>query len=223
MDRSPLRDPWEKPSSRNGIQHELLAAADETFENKLTWSRRGEIGWLILPLIVFADFLSNRAVVTTMAFHQAPFRPRDHYNSDYALCGRLGNVFGLSYLLVVSYTCLSQLKHVRINRIWILALIAVSHNLFFVTMSWYRYALQTGVIMALCFTGGFTTGAIYSNSPHVVREKAVDNNSCEFWSKPADSLSFRWSACWWALRVVHRGGTEGTLSVYSQAENTLLY
>ena len=135
MDRSPLRDPCEKPSSRNGIQHELLAAADETFENKLTWSRRGELGWLILPLIVFLycvnydDFLSNRAVVTTMAFQQAPFRPRDHYNY-YALCSRLGNFFGLSYLLVVSYTCPSQLKHVRINRIWILALIAVSHNLY---------------------------------------------------------------------------------------------
>ena len=109
MDPSPLREPYEKPSSRNGIQHELLAAADETFENKLTWSRRGELGWLILPLIVFLycvnydDFLSNRAAVTTMAFQQASFRPRDHYNY-YALCSRLGNFFGLSYLLVVSYT-----------------------------------------------------------------------------------------------------------------------
>ena len=185
VDRSPLRDPRQKLPSRNGIKYELLAAADETFENKLTWSRRGAIGWLILPLIVFlywvnfADFLSNRAVVTTMAFQKSPFRPRDHYHY-YALYRLLGNLFGLSYLLVVSYTCPSQLKRVRINRIWILALIPVSHNLFFVTMSWYRYASQVGVIMALCFTGGFTAGAIYSNSPHVVREKAVDNNSREF-------------------------------------------
>lgn len=185
MDRSPLWDPWVRPPSHNGIKYELLAAAEQTFENKLTWSRRCVIGWLISPLIIFlywvyfADYLSNHAVVTNIAFRLAPFRAHDHY-TYYTMCHGLGNFLGLSYLLIVSLTCSSQLKRVRINKIWILAVIGVLHNVLFVTMSWYRYVPQVGVIMALCFTAGFTTGAIYSNSPHVVRDQAADNNSQEF-------------------------------------------
>ena len=186
MDRDPLRDPWIKPPSRNGIKYELLAAADESFQNKLTWSRRFTIGWLICPLIIFlywanfADYLSNHATVPTMAFWRAPFRSRDHYNY-YNMCSHLGSFIGLSYLLVVSYTCPNQLKRVRIKKTWILALICVSQNIALVAISWYHHqVLNVGPVMVLCFTGGITTGAIYANSAHVVRENLGNNTSREF-------------------------------------------
>lgn len=185
MDRSPLMDPWVKSPSRNGIKYELLAAAGDSFQNKLTWSRRFAIGWLIFPLIVFlywtnfADYLSSHATLTTTAFSRAPFRSRDHYNY-YTICSHLGSLIGLSYLLVVSYTCPNLLKRVHINKTWILALIGVSHNILLVTIAWHRYVSHVGLVMVLCFTAGFTNGAIYSNSLHVVRENAADNNSREF-------------------------------------------
>ncbi|KAL9979599.1 hypothetical protein ACROYT_G017280 [Oculina patagonica] len=185
VDRSPLKEPWAKPSTHKSIKYELLAAADQSFENKLTWSRRCVIGWLILPLILFlyceyvADYLSNYAVVTTLAFKSAPFRSHEHYNY-YSMCDRLGNFLGCSYLLIFSYTCPSQVQRVRINKTWILALIVVSHNLFLVTMSWYRFVPQVGVTMALCFTGGFAAGAIYVNSAHVVRDEVIGRTSQEF-------------------------------------------
>lgn len=185
LDRSPLRDPWMEPPSRNGIKYELVAAVNETFESKLSWSRRWVFGWLIFPLIIFlywanfTAFLSNDSVVTTMAFWTAPFRARDH-NNYYTMCHHLGTVIGLSYLLVVSYTCPNQLKRVQINKPWILAVNCVVFNILLVTMSWYRYVHNVGVIMVLCFFSGFANGAIYVNSSHMVREKTADNNTREF-------------------------------------------
>ena len=185
MDRSPLKEPWVKPSTHKSIKYELLAAADQPFENKLTWSRRCAIGWLILPLILYlyceyaADYLTNHAVVTTLAFKSAPFRSHEHYNY-YTMCDRLGNLLGSSYLLIFAYTCPSQVQCMRINKTWILAFIGVSHNLLLVTMSWYRFVPQVGVTMILCFTGGFTAGAIYANSAHLVRDEVTGKNSQEF-------------------------------------------
>lgn len=84
LDRSPLKQPWAKPSTHRGIKYELLTVADQSFEDKLTLARRCVIGWLILPLILspyceyVAEYLSNYAVVTILAFKSAPFRPHEH-------------------------------------------------------------------------------------------------------------------------------------------------
>lgn len=96
------------------------------------------------------------------------------------MCDRLGNLFGSSYLLILFYTCPSQVQRVRINKTWILVLIGVTHNVLFVTLSWYRFFPQVGVTMTLCFSGGFIAGAIYVNSAHVVRDEVTGNNSQEF-------------------------------------------
>ena len=185
LDRSPLREPWVKAPTHQGIKYELLTEANESWDQKLTWSRRVTVGWLVSPLIIFlywgffADYLSNRAAITSMAFRNAPFGSRQHYNY-YTLCDKAGEVLGRSYLLIFAYTCSSQLKHVQINKTWILALVSMGHTIFFVTVSWYRIIPQVGVIMALCFTQGFTTGALYLNSPHVARDQISVKNSREF-------------------------------------------
>ena len=174
-----------KAKTHKNITYELLSATKDSCDQKLNWSTRFTIGWLIFPLIMFlyweyfVDYLSNHAVITTLAFENAPFLPRDHYNF-YISCDRIGKFLGRSYLLIFSCTCPGQVKRVRINKTWILALIGLSHNLFFVTASWFRFVPHVGIIMALCCSEGFITGAIYVNSPHVVRDKFTSKETREF-------------------------------------------
>ena len=132
-----------------------------------------------LFITYFSEYLSNHAVITTLAFPNAPFKPRDHY-PYYILSYHVGKFMGRSHFFLVSAINPKLVHYIRIRRTWILALIASLHGLFFFLASWYRFVPRVEIIIALCFTEGFTAGSMYLNSAHTVSELIADQQKKEF-------------------------------------------
>lgn len=132
-----------------------------------------------LFITYFSEYLSNHAVITTLAFPNAPFKPRDHY-PYYILSYHVGKFMGRSHFFLVSAINPKLVHYVRVRRTWILALIASLHGLFFFLASWYRFVPRVEIIIALCFTEGFTAGSMYLNSAHTVSELIADQQKKEF-------------------------------------------
>ena len=132
-----------------------------------------------LFITYFSEYLSNHAVITTLAFPNAPFKPRDHY-PYYILSYHVGKFMGRSHFFLVSAINPKLVHYIRVRRTWILALIAFLHGLFFFLASWYRFVPRVEIIIALCFTEGFTAGSMYLNSAHTVSELIADQQKKEF-------------------------------------------
>ena len=132
-----------------------------------------------LFITYFSEYLSNHAVITTLAFPNAPFKPRDHY-PYYILSYHVGKFMGRSHFFLVSAINPKLVHYIRVRRTWILALIASLHGLFFFLASWYRFVPRVEIIIALCFTEGFTAGSMYLNSAHTVSELIADQQKKEF-------------------------------------------
>lgn len=132
-----------------------------------------------LFITYFSEYLSNHAVITTLAFPNAPFKPRDHY-PYYILSYHVGKFMGRSHFFLVSAINPKLVHYIRVRRTWILALIASLHGLFFFLASWYRFVPRVEIIIALCFTEGFTAGSMYLNSAHAVSELIADQQKKEF-------------------------------------------
>ena len=144
--------------------------------NTLTWREKLSGAKQICPYIVFlfitylAEYLSNHAVITTLAFPSSTFSPRDHY-PYYLLSYHIGKFLGRSHFFVIYTLFPSVLPYIHIKQTWTLALVQVLHLAFFILVSWYRFVTHAWVIIVLCMTEGFTAGSMYVNSAHTVSEK----------------------------------------------------
>ena len=127
----------------------------------------------------FVEALSLKAIITTLAFPEAPFQPRDHF-SYYVLSNNIAKFLSRSCPLVFSFTCSSVSRHLQIKNTWMLATVGVVLMFLFVFASWYRFIPYVEVILILCFIMGLCTGFIYAYSPLVVSEKITENSEREF-------------------------------------------
>ena len=134
---------------------------------------------LFLFITYFSEYLSNHAIITTLAFPNAPFGPRDHY-PYYILSYHIGKFMGRSHLFLVAAVSPKLVQHIRIKRTWILALVAFLHGVFFFLASWFRFVPRVEIIIALCMTEGFTAGSMYLNSAHTVSDVIADPERREF-------------------------------------------
>lgn len=134
---------------------------------------------LFLFLTYFAEYLSNQGIITTLAFSNSSFSPRDHYQY-YIVCYHMGKFLGRSHIFVLSCTCSNVVPHLRIRRTWILALVEIAHTFFFLAASWFRFVPHVSIILTLCFTEGFVAGSMYVNSAYAVSDEVSDQRKKEF-------------------------------------------
>lgn len=139
------------------------------FKDKLKVAKKIFPYITFLFITYFSEYLSNHAIITTIAFPKAPFQPRDHY-PYYLLSYHVGKFLGRSHLFLVSAVCPGIVPYIRVRRTWILALIACLHGFIFFLASWFRFIPGVEIIIALCSSEGFTAGSMYLNSAHTVSD-----------------------------------------------------
>lgn len=169
------------------VEGENDSPVEDKLENtqSISFSERLIIAKDIFPFILFlfityfSEYISNHAIITTLAFPNAPFGPRDHY-PYYILSYHIGKFMGRSHLFLVTAVAPKLVHYIRIKRTWILALIAFVHGVFFLFASWFRFVPRVEIIIALCATEGFTAGSMYLNSAHTVSDLIADPESREF-------------------------------------------
>ena len=169
------------PLSENTSSDEQNA----TPEHGLTWEEKFSVTKQILPYITFlfltyfAEYLSNHSVITTLAFSNSSFSPRDHYQY-YIVCYQVGKFLGRSHIFLLSCTCSKVVPYVRVKKTWIFALVEIAHLMFFTFASWFRFVPHVSIVLILCITEGFVAGSMYVNSAHTVSEVVSDPKQREF-------------------------------------------
>ena len=123
----------------------------------------------------FSAHMTSQSVVTTLAFSQAPFKPRDHYQYYiFVLMG--GEVVGRSYLVVLSYIKPEWAEKVKFPYLWVLSTIEATLLLFFVLAAWYRFLTSVWIVLLLVFVSGAVFGLTYVNAIAFFRDRFKDND-----------------------------------------------
>ena len=185
------QDTTVKEKQSGGIKYSKVPASADSdkpaskLQNDLTWKEKCSVAKQILPYITFlfltyfAEYLSNQSIITTLAFSNSSFSPRDHYQY-YIVCYHVGKFLGRSHIFILSCTCSKVIPYVRIKRTWILALIEMCHLVFFLFASWFRFVPHVSIILILCATEGFVAGSMYVNSAYTVSEVIEHPKQREF-------------------------------------------
>lgn len=142
--------------------------------------------WKMLPDLItiyiawFSEYLIYVSVVTTLAFPNAPFSARDHYQYYiFALTG--GEVVGRSYLVILSYIKADWAEKAKVPCLWGLAIIQVFHLLFFILAVWYRFLPSVWIILLLSFSCGAGVGVFYVNAVAFFKVKFEDLKRSSPW------------------------------------------
>ena len=160
MDKKHSKDA--KTTSRPDISYAPVDATNNEELDRLT--HKLELVWKNMPLacslfvVMFCRNVLPQAVVTTLVFPDAPFRPRDHY--QYYVCASVfGEVVGKSYgLLVLGMRCrLPQYT----ERTWVFAILAVACTIFLSFEAWFRFLPHVWVVIFICFVVGLCAGLTF--------------------------------------------------------------
>lgn len=122
----------------------------------------------ILPTILcvviswMSEFLVTQGVITTYAFPNSPFPPRDHYQY-YITLFLLGEFIGRSYLAFVSLIKQEFISKVTIRKLWLLTVIEVSILVFCLFAAWYRFLPNISILLFISFLAGLIIGIMYAN------------------------------------------------------------
>ena len=129
----------------------------------------------LIPIYIawFSEYMIIQAVITTLAFPNAPFRPRDHYQY-YIFVFLGGEVVGRSYLVALSYIKAEWAEKAKFPYLWVLSTIEVLHLLFFILAAWYRFLPSVWIVLLLSFTGGATIGVFFVNALAFFRDRFDD-------------------------------------------------
>ncbi|XP_068694956.1 uncharacterized protein [Montipora foliosa] len=129
----------------------------------------------LIPIFIawFSEYMTIQAVITTLAFPNAPFRPRDHYQY-YIFVFLGGEVVGRSYLVVLSCIKAEWAERAKLPYLWVLSIVEVAHLLFFLLAAWYRFLPNVWIVLVLSFTGGATIGVFFVNALAFFRERFDD-------------------------------------------------
>ncbi|EDO47113.1 predicted protein [Nematostella vectensis] len=131
-------------------------------------------GYLYLSKLSKSICLS--ALLTSVAFPNAPFLPRDHFQYYHLLfsCARL---LGGAGPIVTSRSHPDLQEFFKIRRMWILAVLDVVPIFLFLLTSWYRFITDYRIIFVICFAHGIVSGmmavfAVIATADHFgAREK----------------------------------------------------
>jgi len=121
-----------------------------------------------------SEYIALQSVVTTIAYIDAPFRPRDHYQY-YTLALMLGELAGRSHRSLLGIVKPSLLYVPTATGLWALSIIEVLHLLFLLFESWYRFLPGVGIPIFLCLTAGVVIGIVFSNALEFVRISFEEN------------------------------------------------
>lgn len=142
---------------------------DALIHGQLSWKEKFHTAYEILPLVVaifvayVCEYVTIQAVITTMAFPDAPFPPRVHYRY-YIFIFLAGEFVARSYLAILSSIIPWIIPKLIIRRLWILSIILVIHFGFFLAAAWYRFVHNVWLVFTLIFTAGLTAGAAFANA-----------------------------------------------------------
>lgn len=129
----------------------------------------------ILPAILcvviswLSEFLVMQGVITTYAFPNSPFPPRDHYQY-YITLFLLGEFLGRSYLAVVSLIKEELIPKLMVRRLWCLTIIEVAILIFCLFAAWYRFLPDITALLFISFFAGLIIGIMYANVLQVFTE-----------------------------------------------------
>ncbi|KAJ7385234.1 battenin CLN3 protein [Desmophyllum pertusum] len=193
MDKKHLESPSPLADEHTGVQYTVLETNDKgcNNSNKDDESKTGN-GSLstrekflvicqmlpnLLPIFIawFSEYLIIQAVLTTLAFPNAPFKPRDHYEYYiFVLMG--GEAVGRSYLVALSYIKAEWAVKAKFPYLWFLSMIQVIHLLFFILAAWYRFLPSVWIVLLLSFTCGVAIGVFYANATTFFRDRFDDRH-----------------------------------------------
>ena len=130
---------------------------------------------LSIFIALFSEYMIIQSVVTTLAFPQAPFKPRDYYQYYiFVLMG--GEVVGRSYLLALSYIKPEWAEKAKFPYLWVLSTIEAILLLFFVLAAWYRFLPNVWIVLLLLFASGAVVGVTYANAITYFRDCFQDRH-----------------------------------------------
>ncbi|KAL9988099.1 hypothetical protein ACROYT_G002503 [Oculina patagonica] len=190
MDKKHLESPSPATDEHAGVEYTALDTKDreETKESteegskddsSLSCQEKFMVIRQMLPNLIpiyiawFSEYMIIQSVITTLAFPNAPFRPRDHYQY-YIFVFLGGEVVGRSYLVALSYIKAEWAEKAKFPYLWVLSAIEVVHLLFFVLAAWYRFLPSVWIVLLLSFTGGITIGVFFVNALAFFRDKFDD-------------------------------------------------
>ena len=148
-----------------------------TIKDKLALVKSNFIFFLMLFIGMFCEYFILQAVITTMAFPDAPFGPRDHY-VVYTLVLVIGELVGRSYGLILS--CIKSDIDPYTRHTWVLTAFLASDLIFLVFASWFRFLPSVWIILVVAFFVGAVVGALYVNSVATVGKNEASRASREF-------------------------------------------
>lgn len=195
MDKRHLKSPrLPGNDTHSGVEYTALVAegtaltqtsnakeeGDNNMENgrkdTLSSSEKFKVIWQMLPDLIplfiawLADYLTIQAVVTTLAFPNAPFEPRDHYQY-YVAARMLGEVVGRSYLAILSFVKVDWTEKAKFPYLWVLAGIQVALLLLFIMAAWYRFLKSVWTVVVILFIRGVAIGVTYVNALAFFRDR----------------------------------------------------
>ena len=135
---------------------------------KLALMKQNSRNVFTYALGLFSGYLSLSSIVTTLAFKNSPFGPRDHY-AFYVLCFSTGDFIGRSYISCFS-ACKSNFDPV-VKQTWILTLLTIMLGIFLGFAAWYRFLPSVFIVFALVFASGICTGMLYINTILIAAEE----------------------------------------------------
>ena len=73
--------------------------------------------------------------------------------------------------MVLSYIKAEWAEKAKFPYLWVLAIIEVTHLLFFILAAWYRFLPSVWIVLLLSFTGGATIGVFFVNALAFFRDR----------------------------------------------------
>ena len=167
---------WNKTSISNVTSYEDIPYSplsltsqeqeqEQEQQHNLTFMDKVKVIWENGPLFIsmfigmFVFYLLIQAIVTSLAFSNAPFPPRDHYQY-YVMAVMVGDVLGCSSGMVMFLLKCSLPDYTK--NTWIFALIMVTGALFLVFASWFRFLHNVWMVIFISFVVGLNAGVLYN-------------------------------------------------------------
>lgn len=186
MEKRDYQREQEVTTHKNMVYSFLLPETAPGEGNPSSWSDKRALitqnVHLVLALFVgyFAEFLTLNGVVTTLAFPNSPFDPRDHY-VYYACVFMIGECIGRSYITFLAFfNC--EYRPI-ISRTWILSSILFSLFIFLTLSSWYRFLQSVWIVLFFCFLVGLLAGSLYLNTFLVAAASGSDDANGKAFSR----------------------------------------
>lgn len=153
----------QKISSSSPKRKRKNSQSSYNWKDKLQTAKRSLLLVLSLVVGVTCEYLTVQAVVTTIAFPNAPFPPSVHYEL-YFFSFAMGELFGRSYSIIVSYLCSSWCTNMFTEKTWIFTGIMAANLIFTIFASWFRFLPQIWPVFLILFEHGITAGFLYLNT-----------------------------------------------------------